>query len=276
MNKLIQSKAMGTVELNTGLQISGTFTSMIEQDGKPVYIQTQGPTALAYREKELVGHGVQTHAEGYGTVLGKLKGINLSIEDMSPKDLKAYSIYEGKHVDLEFEGDITVSGTIITGIRNIFGKIQLISFKNCTVTHGETVLFQPEWGTYDMAVGTAIISGFSGPADSNSFNMVNHVPSSKTIKAKRDEERIKLEALYAKVRQVREENKDFDLQEILSTLMNEHKADWLLTVEIAELAKNKNLSSLYNKAIERLEIVSKERPKVAHLIKDGISIIENS
>jgi hypothetical protein len=26
-----------------------------------------------------------------------------------------------------------------------------IRFKNCTVTHGETILFQPEWGVYDMA-----------------------------------------------------------------------------------------------------------------------------
>ena len=275
VNKLIESKALGTIELNTGLQISGTFTSMIEHNGKPIYIQTKGPTALAYREKELVGHGVQTHAEGYGTVIGKLKGINLSIEDMSPKDLKAYSIYEGKHVTLEFEGNITVAGTIITGIRNIFGKIQLISFKDCTVTHGETILFKPEWGIYDMAVGTSIVSGFSGPADSNSFNMINHVPSSKTIKAKRDEKRLKLEELYAKVRQEREENKDHNLDEILSTLMTEHQSDWLLTVEIAELAKNKNLSSLYKKAIDRLAIISKERPKVAHLIKDGISIIEN-
>lgn len=276
VNKLIESKALGTIELNTGLQISGTFTSMIEHNGKPIYIQTKGPTALAYREKELVGHGVQTHAEGYGTVIDKLKGINLSIEDMSPKDLKAYSIYEGKHTSLEFEGGITVEGTIITGIRNIFGKIQLISFTDCTVTHGETILFKPEWGTYDMAVGSSIVSGFSGPADSNSFNMVNHVPSSKTIKAKRDETRLKLEELYAKVRQAREENKDHNLDEILSTLITEHQSDWLLTLEIAELAKQKNISSLYKKAIDRLANVSKERPKVAHLIKDGISIIENS
>jgi hypothetical protein len=26
-------------------------------------------------------------------------------------------------------------------------------FKNCTVTHGETILFQPDEGVYDMAVG---------------------------------------------------------------------------------------------------------------------------
>src|SRR5690606_22620907 len=122
-------------------------------NGKPIYIQTTGKTALAYREKELVGHGTSTHAEGFGSPIGKLKGINIAIEDMSPRDLMAYAIYEGETVGLEFEGDITVSGEIITGSRNLRGEIIIISFKSCTVKHGDTILFQPEWCTYDKAVG---------------------------------------------------------------------------------------------------------------------------
>src|SRR5690606_37838496 len=62
--KLINSKDLGTIELSTGLQISGIFTNVIEHEGKPVYIQTTGQTALAYREKELVNHGVDYHSEG--------------------------------------------------------------------------------------------------------------------------------------------------------------------------------------------------------------------
>jgi len=169
VNKLIESNAIGTIELSTGLQVSGVFTNVIENEGKPVYIQTTGKTALSYREKELVNHGVTYHSEGFGSPIGKLKGINLAIEDMSPRDLGAYNIYEGKEVTLEFEGNIVVKGEIITGSRNLQGEIILISFKNCTVTYGETVLFQPEWGIYDMAVGKKIVSAFSGPADSNSF-----------------------------------------------------------------------------------------------------------
>ena len=42
IQKLITSKAMGTAELSTGLQISGIFTNVIENEGKPVYIQTTG------------------------------------------------------------------------------------------------------------------------------------------------------------------------------------------------------------------------------------------
>jgi phenylalanine-4-hydroxylase len=41
-SKLINSAALGTIELSTGLQISGVFTDVIAQDGKPIYIQTTG------------------------------------------------------------------------------------------------------------------------------------------------------------------------------------------------------------------------------------------
>src|SRR5690606_33931032 len=123
VQKLIESGALGTIELNTGLQVSGTFSNAISHNDKPVYIQTTGKTALAYREKELSGHGTNAHAEGFGSPIGKLKGINLAIEDMSPKDLKAYHIYEGQKTTLHFEGDIVVSGEIITGIRNLQGKL---------------------------------------------------------------------------------------------------------------------------------------------------------
>ncbi|MGQ8868272.1 aromatic amino acid hydroxylase [Myroides sp. TSA_177.3] len=276
IQKLIDSKALGTIELNTGIQISGHFTNVIEHEGKPAYVQTTGATALSYREKELVGHGTETHPHGFGTALGRLKGINLAIEDMSPRDLKAYNLFEGQPVTLEFEGDITVSGTNITGIRNIHGKIILISFRDCTVKHGDTVLFQPEWGTYDMAVGADIISAFSGPADYKSFDLVNHVPSSKTIKAKRDEEKIKLEGLYQAVRLMREDNKATDLNTILDTLISTYSSDWLLTVEILELAKQNKEEALYQKAMNRLEQLKVERPKVAHLIVDGVSIIEQA
>ena len=273
IKKLIDSKALGTIELNTGIQISGVFTNVIDNEGKPAYVQTSGPTALAYREKELVGHGIETHAQGFGTALGRLKGINLAIEDMSPRDLKAYNLYEGKPVTLEFEGDITVSGINITGIRNIQGKIILISFEQCTVKHKDEILFAPEWGTYDMAVGAQVVSAFSGPADFRSFDLITHVPSSKTIKAIRDEKRLALEKLYAKVRAVREQEAAHDLTAILKDLKDNHSQDWLLAVELLELAKKQKNNNLFEETKEYLDTLEVKRPEVAHLIKDGVEII---
>ena len=70
--------------------------------------------------------------------------------------------YEGERVGLEFEGGISVEGDIITGTRNLQGKILLITFENCLVKHLDQVLFEPERGLYHMAVGQHIVSAFNG------------------------------------------------------------------------------------------------------------------
>lgn len=274
VEKLIDSKALGTVELSTGIQVSGMFTNVIENEGKPVYLQTTGKTALSYREKELVGHGASYHAEGFGSPVGKLKGINLAIEDMSPRDLRAYDIYEGERVTLEFEGGITVSGEIITGTRNIQGKIIIISFKDCTVTHGDTILFRPDWGVYDMAVGKKVVSAFSGPADVNSFDLVTHVPSSHTIKAKKSPEREELETLYKSIRNIRNGKEDAaNIEQIIKKLIQNHPDDWLLSVEIAELLHKNGNDNKLQEILVHLETVRHNRPQVAHLIDGGLELI---
>ncbi|MDP2162477.1 MAG: aromatic amino acid hydroxylase [Flavobacterium sp.] len=277
VQKLIDSKALGTIELSTGLQISGLFTNVIEHNGKSIYIQTTGETALSYRNKELVGHGTNTHKDGFGSPIGMLKGINLAIEDMSPRDLRAYDIYEAEKVTLEFEGNITVSGEIITGSRNLQGEIILISFKNCTVTHNDTVLFKPEWGIYDMAVGKKVISAFSGPADVNSFDMINHVPSSHTIKAKKSPEREELEQLYLNVRQLREgKTALMSVEKTFEILKLNHPNDWLLSLELIELLHKNNSQEMLEQVIIHLEKVKANRPNVSHLINDGLELIFES
>ena len=176
------------------------------------------PTALAFREKEILNHGTTYHSEGFGSPIGKLKGINLAIEDMSPRDLEAYDIFEGKVVTLEFEGDITVSGEIVTGMRNFQGEIVLIQFKNCTVKHLDTILFDPSWGTYDMAIGKKVVSAFSGPADINSFDLITHVPKTTTIKPKISESRLALEKMYQQIRDYREKDIEVNVEDILAQL----------------------------------------------------------
>ena len=274
VQKVIDSQSLATIELSTGLQISGVFTNVISNEGKASYIQTTGKTALSYREKELVGHGIATHADGFGSPIGKLKGINLAIEDMSPRDLQAYAIYEGEQVTLEFEGDITVTGEIITGSRNLRGEIIIISFKNCTVLHGETILFKPEWGTYDMAVGKKVVSAFSGPADANSFDLITHVPSSLTIKAKKTEERTELEHLYRKVRNIRENNKhDESLKNIFHQLKANHPKDWLLPLELIEILKQRDEPALMQEILIYIEKIKESRPAVNQLISNGLELI---
>ncbi len=243
VKKLITSKNLGTIELSTGVQVSGMFTNVIEDEkGKVAYIQTTGPTALANRDKELIGHGITYHAEGFGSPVGKLKGINLHIEDMSPRDLKAYGIYEGEEMLLEFESGVLVKGKVITGTRDLRGKILIVSLKDCTVTYKDQVLFRPEWGIYDMAIGKELVSAYSGPADVDSFEDLGKVSETKTHKIEYSSSDKELYTLYDEVRKMREGNKmsEEKIKTIFSRLQQEFTSDWLLPLELLELAVDNN------------------------------------
>ncbi len=277
VEKLIDSKNLGTLELSTGLQVSGVFTNIIKDEkNNAIYIQTTGPTALANRDKELIGHGIEYHAEGFGSPIGKLKGINLPIEDMSPRDLEAYGIYEGKQVQLNFEGGIKVVGEVITGTRDLRGRIQLVSFKNCTVTHGDKVLFHPDWGIYDMAVGKKIKAAYSGPADVNSFGDIGKVSETKTHKINYSEAEKELYKLYGEVRVMREENKASEekVKDVFLKLQNEYKNDWLLPLELLELSiiNKYSIQTELNIYMENL----KSNKSYKSLIENGLNLLSHN
>lgn len=275
VRKLIESNDLGTVELNTGIQISGKFVEVLTDEyDRPVYIRTEGPTALAYKNKEVIGHHKEYHRDGFGSPIGKLKGINLSIEDMSPTDLEAYGIYEGRETSLTFEGNVVVRGEIITGKRNLQGKIILISFKNCTVKQGERVLFKPEWGIYDMAVGASLVSAFSGIADPNSYGLEFEIPKEKTHKIEYSSREQSLFAMYGEVRKMRNEGKfeEKRLGEILGRLVSEYPEDWLLPLEIYELAVQHPGSGLEPLIKAHLDKLAKDK-KRGHLVEDGLRLI---
>ena len=273
IQKLIDSQQLGTIKLNTGIQISGLFSAVIKSGPTPIYFQTNGPTALANEGTELIGHGIEQHPNGYGSTLGKLEGINIAIEDMSPKDLEVYGIIEGESISLNFEGGIKVAGEIITGKRDLQGKITLISFKNCLVTHNETVLFDPSWGVYHMAVGNHIASAFAGPADSNSFDDIYSISKQKTTAIIYSDHEKKVHKLYETVKTYRANNTD--AVEILKSVFKEftknHASEWLLLLELYELVYGKDIS-LVNKIREQL-LKLKQNKHYSKLITDGLDLI---
>ncbi|PKH49442.1 phenylalanine 4-monooxygenase [Tenacibaculum sp. Bg11-29] len=274
VHKLIDSKNLGTVELSTGVQISGAFTNVIEdKKGKVAYIQTTGPTALSNRDKELIGHGIRYHAEGFGSPVGKLKGINLHIEDMSPRDLKAYGIYEGEEMMLEFESGVIVNGKVITGTRDLRGKILIVSLKDCTVTYKEQVLFRPEWGIYDMAIGKELVSAYSGPADVDSFGDLGKVSETKTDKIQYTESDNKLYVMYDDVRRSRVEKAVTEEKVVIifKTLKSEYATDWLLPLELFELALANNYS-IKNELKNYLEELKSNKSYKA-LIENGLNLL---
>jgi len=273
VQKLIDSQNLGTIELTTGIQISGVFDKVIQfNNNKVAYFQTKGATALSNRDKELIGHGTAVHQNGFGSPIGKLKGINLAIEDMSPRDLKAYGIYEGEFMTLEFESGIILKGRAITGTRDLRGKILIITFDECTVTYNDEVLFQPDWGLYDMAVGSSIISAYAGPADVDSFVGLGKVSETKTHKIKYSGAEKQLYSLYAEVRKMREDNTvtEAKIASIYNQLKIHFCKDWLLQLELYELALNKNYE-IKNAILETLQNL-KSNKSYTSLIENGLNL----
>ena len=221
INKAIECKSVTTCEYSSGLQVSGIFTDVLtDSKQQPIYLRSTGPSALAYQKKELPGHGRDYHKDGFGSPIGKWKETEL---------------HEGNAAHLEFEGGIVVKGKIEKLLRRD-DKLILVSFSNCTAKLGDQILFDPAWGTYDMAVGDRIVSVFNGAADNDAYNQVALVPKERTIKHPSDAKRKKLESLYQQVRDIRTRKAGYErLGEIWETQQAEHPDDWLLSMEIFEV-----------------------------------------
>ncbi|MEY2563668.1 MAG: phenylalanine-4-hydroxylase [Verrucomicrobiota bacterium] len=221
IQKAIDCHNTATCEYSSGLQVSGTFTDVITDDqDQPIYLRTTGPTALALGNKQLDGHGRDYHKDGFGSPIGHWKQTELT---------------KGQAARLEFESGVVVEGMIEKLLRNN-DELLLVTFSDCTAKFGDRVLFEPSWGTYDMAVGTRIVSVFNGAADKDAYNQVALIPRERTIKSPSDAKRRRLENLYAQVRDIRGRKIGYErLGEIWETQQKEHGDDWLLSMEIFEI-----------------------------------------
>ena len=274
VRKLIDSKTMGSVELSSGVQVSGHFTNVIQKNKKPIYFNTSGDTAISVNGKELIGHGKEYHKVGFGSPVGKLKGINIAIENMSPKDLKRNGIIEGKKVILNFEGGVKVEGEIITGKRDLQGKIILVSFKDCRVTYLEKVLFDPSWGIYEMAVGENIISAFAGPASTESFSDIYSISDKKTNKIIYSKADQKIHELYKNLRVFRE-NKTFDSRIYIALFKEIRKNcpdEWLILLELYEVVYFNDIVLAKEVHVELVRL--KRNKNLKQLICDGLDLIK--
>lgn len=269
--KAIESGETATLEYSSGLQVSGTFTDVIIHMGRPVYINTTGPTTLNYNNCMLPGEGPEDHADGFGSPIGKIKGTLIPTRFLSDDDLANMGIKIGEKSIFSFESGIKIEGTLIKSHRKE-GKLIMLSFKDCMVTHNGKTLFEPAWGQYDMAIGETIASAFSGPADANGFGLKYDPPSEKTHKINYDENTLNLHKLYQEVRDIRQSDNGVEgIVTIWEQLKSHHPSDWLLSTEILELSRNdRKLESLTMEIIEFLQKIRISHPESAIIINNVI------
>ena len=270
LEKAIDSNNICTVEYSSGLQVSGIFNNFISDNGQIVYLSTSSPTALAWQNKELVGHDKSYHAHGFSSPVGRLKNMSMPLENMSIDELISIDIEVGKQLSLEFESGVNVKGKLINLSKNRKGLNMILSFDDCRVSYNDEILFRPEWGTYDMAVGESIVSVFSGAADMAVFSKDNpFVPSELTHKIQYGQKRLELHKLYQKIREVRKTNISKKELENIWQELKKHPKDWLAAVEILEISNDDSLNA---EIITHLKNAADEVTQ--SLIKDSLSLIK--
>ncbi|MBY0385405.1 aromatic amino acid hydroxylase, partial [bacterium] len=221
----IKAKTVNTVELDSGLQISGVVTEVLtDSQNNPIYFKFTGPTQLCENSKQLPGHDVHYHQHGFSSPLGALK--------------KTPALRIGESLNLEFVSGVTVNGKLKSLLHSKENKLMIASFENCTVKHQQQTLFQPDWGTFDMAVGTTVTSVFAGPADRINYGstetFVKKVIPPKVYSTQR---RLKHD-LYQKIREVRESKKYIanEIESLFNEVQQQFPDQWLACLELLELS----------------------------------------
>ena len=244
IQKVIESENVGTCVYSSGLQVSGQFSKLItDKDGNEIYIGTTGPTQLSFEDSEIEGHGIDYHKDGFSSPVGKLKGSDKPLEDMTDGDLASFSIRPGVRCTLKFASGVTVDGKLDANTR-VNGKLLIMKFSDCSVTGPEgEKLFEPEWGVYDMAVGDRISSVYSGSADKEKFNVYPPKSTKTTIKDEYTSEQKRLFEIYQTIREIRDSGKAdiTKLNSLHEELNATYPKAWLPRLEMLEIV-NHNLN----------------------------------
>ncbi|MCT1525477.1 hypothetical protein [Sphingobacterium hotanense] len=156
-------------------------------------------------------------------------------------------------------------------------RLLIISFSDCTVKDASgKVYFQPEWGTYDMAVGERIVSVFAGAADKDAYEGAG-TGTGEPIAAGVYSDRVKaLQEVYQSIREVREAEGDVDtLVKKLAGLDANFSDTWLAAMEILEIALDRDKQDLAIDAEGYLRMMKTKHPELDKLIQDGIRLAKD-
>lgn len=274
IRKAIRSENTATCVFSSGLQVSGTFKEVLSKNGEPVFLKTTGPTNLNFAGKELPGQDKIYHRHGFSSPVGMIKKLTVPPEDATDDQLKELGFIEQEKVEFEFVSGLKVKGILVEKIRKQ-GKLILLRFTECEVSYQGMIHYQPTWGMYDMAVGSRIVSCYSGPADPVAFGLNYPVPEEKTHKLQHTEKAKHLFTLYQKVRDTRE-NSDLlqNLAEVWDELKTHHPDDWLCALEILELSGQNKKEPLYKEIKWFLDSKKTESDNLKKLIEDGYAVLK--
>lgn len=271
-----KSQAVNTIQLNSGLQISGVLDNFELMNDHPTFIKLTGPTQLSLDRKQLAGHGADYHQHGFSSPIGLLKNSDRCLSEWSDQELVKAGLVSGQSARLEYRSGFVVEG-IFKGSMRKNDRIILLAFDKATVTKDKTVYYDPNWGPFELAVGSSIPSVFGGAADRIQFGETEDFVASKVPAKKYSPERRNVHQFYADLRDMRHSLKDKSdtrlLQQYIERYKKKFSSEWLLGVELLELAHLMKLEqSVVDSLIEHLRNLPSLNEAAKKCIEDGIQI----
>lgn len=304
LKRMKEAETVNTIELCSGLQISGTLASYKEsetteskagpQSKSPIYVQLKGPTQLSFNGKELKGQGVKYHKEGYGTAVGMVEGFPSCLSEMSDAELKAHGVEKKKPLKLQYKSGVVVEGVLQKTLRQkalgkkstakatAKSKLLLMTFKNCTVSYKGETLFRPEWGPFDLGLGCEVVSVFGGAADRQRYGATDDFVNKKLPPKKYTPQEKFLHKIYDKINKgyAGKKYSDTQLMEMIEGCRKEHPKAWLARFDLLNLSRknrwqNKDgFKSHYESLKNEILSIAQEYPSLEPYVKNSLNLIE--
>jgi len=283
LQKAVESGQTCTFVLDTGLQISGVLKRFKARGDQVCFLDFAPPVALALNNRELLNAGRSNFKQGLKLPLGRLSD--------TPT---AFAV--GEDLSLEYDTGYTVSG-LCSDIHFENGAPVAVELRHATVRvpNDDKPVYYAERCFFPL--GKMATSVFNGAADKEAFEDFPPMPSSKTWHPVYTENELRVQRLYARVRELREGNPGVDLlAAVLPDLWRQAggqagdlKDTWLCALEMAEIIKQlpaqdpkgdgtqKHLHSLDAVVVEiekSLRQFATQNPGYAKLFDDGLKLAD--
>ena len=279
LDRAIQAGTVNSVQLNSGIQISGVLQKYIAEGGpraEPGYLIVAGLSQLSYNQVEIEDQGTRHHPQGFSTPVGFIKGESRCPSTFNNSDLERVGIRHGQRSILEFAGGVKVEG-VPTGWEYADGKLILISWKDCRVTLRDQVLFDPAWGEYDMAVGSSVSSVFGGPADRSRYGQTEDFIAKRVPKKNFSQPQLDRHAQFQRLRDLRGNKSATGAVDRLRRYSKEYSTsqerDWLQGIELLELMHEMNINGEEREALlKALDENQFKSQAVRECVRQGIDL----
>ena len=152
-----------------------------------------------------------------------------------------------------------------------------MSIDKCTVKYNDDILFQPDWGMFDMVCGEEVTSAFGGAADKVNFHKFvdKHIKKDIPDQNLFSDKDQKLNNYYKQVRDMRASNSSniSELENIYTVLKQDYPDEWLLLYEILEIANGNSDLDWTQDILETLQEKAKEESDLGLVITRSLRLL---